>query len=130
MSPVVSPATGMVRELPRRESAAEASGIYSKGVTGTILEGYTDRTGPAVFPTLDEAIIELKKDRQAGGITEEAPGRFTVRAGAELVESPGGEVSWLKPEIMFWAGSPNLGRIDDIHSSDADSGGSKCCVTM
>ena len=49
--------------------------------------------------TFDAAVKACLADGSANGITKEAEGRYTVRAGSDLKDSPSGEVSWLKREL-------------------------------
>ena len=84
-------ASGGRADLTPGDSARYFSGAH----TGTYLGGYA-RYGARAYPTLEAAMKACLEDASAGGVTQEGPGKFTVRKGTQLGDSPSGEVSWLK----------------------------------
>lgn len=58
------------------------------------LAGYAE-TPPVFHPTIGEA-FERCEALRAGGVTQEGPGRFSVRNGTTLLASRDGETSWLR----------------------------------
>ena len=73
----------------------DSARYFSDAHDGTYLGGYA-RYGARAYPTLLEAMKACLEDASAGGVTQEGPGKFTVRKGTQLGDSPSGEVSWVK----------------------------------
>ena len=73
----------------------DSARYFSDAHDGTYLGGYA-RYGARAYPSLDQAMKACLEDASAGGVTQEGPGKFTVRKGTQLGDSPSGEVSWVK----------------------------------
>ena len=79
---------------------SDSTRYFSDAHDGTYLGGYA-RYGARAYRTLDEAMKACLEDASAGGVTQEGPGKFTVRKGTQLGDSPSGEVSWLKTGLAL-----------------------------
>ena len=90
--------------------AADAVRLPIGGVgshPNSFLFGYAS---DCVYWDLKSATKACLEDPVAKGITEERPGRFTLRATSDLKESPSGETSWLKSELLGGEGNSNKDR--------------------
>jgi len=62
---------------------------------GKFLKGSTKKFGKTKYNTLNNAKRNANTNNNVGGITQKK-GKFEIRKGKELKDSPSGEVSWLK----------------------------------
>tara|TARA_B110000008_G_C16846166_1_gene514796 strand:- start:131 stop:976 length:846 start_codon:yes stop_codon:yes gene_type:complete len=67
----------------------------------TSLKGYTKTTGNTKFKTFNEAAAACLKDPDAGGITRNSRGVFTVRRGAKGLVKYDPEDSWLRQDLIL-----------------------------
>ena len=70
--------------------------VLSGPYNDTFLGDYTSMTGNKTFDAFEDAKSAAMADPEAGGITKNSAGIFTLRRGTEPIHSPSNETSWIK----------------------------------
>ena len=106
---------GAIRfHVPVDERDEWRSHFNNSGHAGCYLAGYTKTSGRTAFASLSSAAAACLDDSSAGGVTQEGPACFTVRAGDTLLDSPSAETSWLQCDLEASSSAIDKGELTEF----------------